>query len=258
MARWKWVVGTVVGTGVLVAGAGAGFLLWASEPRPEGKVDPESTEKMAQRLEASVNVKAWREQTGAVRWTFAGRRQHLWDRKRGLVQVTWGDRKALLRAGEARGVAFEGAQRLEGEAAQEVLDAGHAAWINDAFWLNPLAKLRDPGVELRRVDLEDGEQALLVRYTSGGLTPGDAYLWLFGSRDRPRAWRMWVSNVPVGGIEVSWEDYETLSTGAVVSTRHEAPPILTLELTDVAAAEDLETLLGEEPDPFKAFLGELE
>ncbi|HJL42151.1 MAG TPA: hypothetical protein RMG48_12690 [Myxococcales bacterium LLY-WYZ-16_1] len=257
MRGWKRWVG-LSGLGLVLLGLlGFGWVLWASEPRPRGIRDREAVEAMARRLEAAVNLPAWRDGTGAVRWTFAGRRTHLWDRERGLVQVQWGDRRGLLRIGTSRGVAFRGDERVRGPDAEAILEQTYAAWVNDAFWLNPLAKLRDPGVELRRVDLDSGETGLLVRYTQGGLTPGDAYLWLFGEEDLPRAWKMWVSNVPVGGMEVTWEGWKTLSTGAVVSTRHESPPVLTLELKDVEAAPNLPTLLGDTEDPFAPWLEEL-
>ena len=122
------------------------------------------------------------------------------------------------------------------------------AWVNDAFWLNPLAKLRDEGVSLAVVD-DDGEESLLVSYASGGLTPGDAYLWRVGPDGTPTAWKLWVSILPIGGVETSWEGWVTLDTGARISTRHAGPLGLTLELTDVEGATTLDALV-DGPDPF--------
>jgi hypothetical protein len=58
---------------------------------------------------------------------------------------------------------------------------------------------------------------------------------------------MWVSIVPIGGLEVSWEGWVTLSTGAKISTRHRWGPV-ELALTDVAAAPTLDALMpGSDP-----------
>ncbi len=61
---------------------------------------------------------------------------------------------------------------------------------------------------------------------------------------------MWVKIVPVGGLEVSWEGWKTLSTGAKVSSLHKS--VITLELKDIKAAADLMTLLAGKEDPFSA------
>jgi hypothetical protein len=102
------------------------------------------------------------------------------------------------------------------------------------------------------VRLDDGTRGLLVSYASGGVTPGDAYLWIVGDDGLPRAWKMWVTVIPIGGVQASWERWITLSTGARVATRHAMGPI-TLELTDVEGASTLGEL---EPgdDPFAALV----
>ena len=102
--------------------------------------------------------------------------------------------------------------------------------------------LFDEGVERSLVELEDGRDALLVSYTSGGVTPGDAFLWIPGPDGMPAAWRMWAQVIPVGGIEVTWEGWKELSTGAKVSTEHEGWGRLMTFITDVEGAENLEAL----------------
>jgi hypothetical protein len=87
-------------------------------------------------------------------------------------------------------------------------------------------KLFDPGVRREIVappEGDPGEKALLISYTSGGVTPGDRYLWLVPAEGPPVAWRMWTSIFPIQGIRVSWEGWQQLSTGAWVSTKHHLP-----------------------------------
>lgn len=227
---------------VLILGILAVVLLVYSmnEPRPEGRPGPEA-DALARSMEAAVNKEAW-DRTGAVRWSFFEQHHYVWDRERGLVELRWGDSRALFRTEDQSGrVWSEGVEQSE-EDATEALRTAYAYWINDSFWLNPVAKLFDEGVERSLVELEDGRDALLVSYTSGGVTPGDAFLWIPGPDGMPAAWRMWAQVIPVGGIEVTWEGWKELSTGAKVSTEHEGWGRLMTFITDVEGAENLEAL----------------
>lgn len=220
-------------------------------PRPAATPGPEG-DRLAERMMAAVNAEAWAK-TGAVTWVFAGRNQHLWDRERGLARVRWGDTSVLVDLGKQVGRATRGGHPVEGRAGERLVERAYAAWINDSFWLNPVVKALDEGTS-RAVVVPTGEDAgregLLVQYASGGLTPGDAYLWILGPDGTPVAWRMWVSVIPVGGVRASWEGWITLSTGARVSTRHALGPVA-LELSEVAGAATLSELVQGE-DPFAA------
>jgi len=124
---------------------------------------------------------------------------------------------------------------------QEELDSAYNHWINDSFWLNPFASFRDDGVEIALLD-----GGLFVEYHLGGRTPGDAYWWRLDQNGRPIAWKMWVSIVPIGGLELSWEGWVQLDSGAWISTVHRLGSY-TLELTDVYSMSS-KTL--QESDPF--------
>jgi hypothetical protein len=228
-----------------LGGAAVGLRAVLSHPLPVTESGP-AAEALADRMEAAVDVEAWA-RTGAVRWSFRDRNRHLWDRQRHLARVQTGERTVLIDLHTRRGRAWEGTEELSGSALDGALDEAWAAWCNDSFWLNPLAKLRDEGTSRSSVGV-DGQDALLVSYASGGTTPGDRYLWLLGADDRPTAWRMWVSILPVPGLEASWEGWQQLSTGAWVSTLHRIGPV-EIALTEVAGAPSLGEL---EPgaDPF--------
>ncbi len=90
-----------------------------------------------------------------------------------------------------------------------------------------------------------GIQTLLV---GEGISANESYLWLLDANDRPRAWRMWVSVIPIGGLEATWEGWTQLPTGAWVSTLHHVGPV-TMQLKDVAGAETLSSLVPG-GDPF--------
>lgn len=236
----------LLGLGLLTLG---GLIAWKSQPRPELVEGPEA-EALAQTLLGAVDAGAWA-RTGAVAWTFSGRNTHLWDRERHLARVRWGESEALVDLNTQRGVALHGGEPLTGRAGERAVARAYAAWVNDAFWLAAPTKVLDPGT-LRGVQtLPDGQRRLAVWYTSGGLTPGDLYVWHLDPQGRPTAWGLWVSILPIGGQEATWEGWTQLETGAWVSTLHRLGP-LTVELTGVRGATHLAEL--ETPDPFAALL----
>ena len=225
----------ILGLAALVA---VGYSL--NDPRPEGEPGAEA-DALARTMEAAVHKEDW-DRTGAVRWSFFEQHHYIWDRKRGLVELKWGDSRALFRTADHTGRAWSHGTEQTGADADEALRAAYEYWINDSFWLNPAVKFFDPGVERSLVKLDDGRDALLISYTSGGVTPGDAYLWIPGPDGMPASWRMWVQIIPIGGIETSWDGWVELSTGAKVSTQHEGWGRMMTFISNVDGAENLDAL----------------
>ncbi len=237
-------VGLALLAPLLLAGA------TAAERRPAGTPGPEA-EALARRMMVAVDEPAW-QRTGAVRWSFRGDRDHLWDRHRGLARVRWGDIEVQLDLSTRSGVALDGGRKVTGDRAIRLVNKAFARWTNDAFWLNPVVKLLDQGTERSLVRLDGGTDALLVEYTSGGLTPGDAYLWVPGADDLPASWRMWTSNLPKGGVRATWESWVELATGARIATFHKLP-LGNVTIGDLAGAGTLGEL-EPGPEPFAALL----
>lgn len=222
-----------------------------SKPLPKGETGP-SADALARSIETAIHKDAW-DRTQAVTWLFGGRNHHLWDRQRMYSRVRFGDAEVLVNLTTKRGLAFRKGAPQGGAERDKLVQKAYAAWINDSFWLNPLAKLFDDGVTRSRVAKSDGPgsgDSLLITYASGGLTPGDSYQWLLDANHLPVANSMWVSILPVKGLTFSYEDWITLSTGALISTRHKVG-FITLKLTDVAGAATLAELIPG-PDPFAA------
>jgi hypothetical protein len=249
--RWqRFLAWTALGSGVLVGGI-ALVLVLASSPRPQAAPSAEA-DALARAVERAVRVDAW-ERTGAVRFTFMGQRSYLWDRTRSLVRVRQGDEEVLLRGTWGR--VWEGGRELRGKAARARTAAAYSMFLNDSFWMNPLAKLFDAGTSRALVALPGGGRGLLVTYASGGVTPGDSYLWELppaGRGDTPVAWRMWVSVLPIRGLRATWERFVPLSTGARVATRHALGPA-SVTIDDLAGAATLAELEPGE-DPFARLL----
>lgn len=241
MRTLKWAGAALTALVALAAAGSLGVYLLVHEPRPIGEPGPEA-EARATRMLAAVRGEAW-DATGAVQWTFFGH-EHLWDRERNLARVRWEGKEVWIDLHTREGVALRNGVRLEGQARRDALDGAYAWWINDSFWLNPVVKAFDEGTTRSSI----GEDGLLVAYSSGGLTPGDAYLWHLDAQGRPTSWQLWVSVIPIGGLEVPWDGWTELSTGALVATDHGV-----FQLTDVAGAATLQQLIPG-PDPFAVLL----
>ena len=231
---------------LLALSALGGAFLYEREPLPTGEAGAEA-EALAGRLLKAVDAPAWA-RTGAVKWTFVGLHEHLWDRRRQLARVRWGEVEVLLKLEPVEGRAWRAGEELAGEEAAALVRKAKSFWINDSFWLNPVVKVRDPGT-LREATAE----GLLIRYQSGGDTPGDAYEWTLGPEDLPTRWKMWVQIVPVPGLDVTWEDWQTLSTGAKVARTHRILGAPAIKLSGIAGARTLEEL-EPGPDPFARLL----
>lgn len=233
------IIGYVLLTLVVLLGA-AFFML--NEKLPVG-VKGEKAEALAQKMIQAVDKTAW-DTTHYIRWALRAGNPIVWDKQRNLAQVEWKDNKVLLDIHKISGKAWENETEVTDPVkAQELIQKAYKIFINDAFWLNPVVKIYDEGVTRSLVTMKDGTEGLLVSYSSGGVTPGDSYLWLVDADGLPTAWKIWVSIIPIGGIEFNWEDWLTLSSGAKVSTMHTIKGTsIKITQTDVKAAQRLEEL----------------
>ncbi len=226
---------------ILIVLLGAAFFM-LNEKLPVG-VKGEKAEALAQKMIQAVDKTAW-DSTHIISWTSRAGNAIVWNKERNLAQVEWKNNKVLLDIHKVSGKAWENQTEVtDPTKAQELIQKAYKSFINDAYWLNPVVKIYDEGVTRSLVTLADGTEGLLVSYSSGGVTPGDSYLWLVDADGLPIAWKLWVKVLPLGGIEMSWEDWITLPTGAKVATIHIGKATgAKIPLTDVKAAARLEGL----------------
>ena len=242
------VLGVIIGIIVLLL---VGAYLIYNKPLPEGTSGPEA-DRLANKMLTAVGA-ANAEKTNILTWTFNGSHQYVWDRKRNLVEVKWGDNRVLLNLDEwQKGKAYDDGKEVTGDELDKKRGKAWEIFCNDSFWFIAPTKVLDKGVERAVVKDEDGHDALLVTYTSGGVTPGDSYLWLLDDSGLPKAFRLWVSIIPIGGLKATWEDWKTLGTGLRVATNHKLGPMI-LPITGTTAASSFAELDILE-DPFAAVL----
>ena len=205
-------VGLILLMGVLYAG-----VLQASEPLPKGKPSAEA-DTLAKEMMTALNKEAW-DSTASVSWTFKGVHHYVWDKENKTVTVAWDDHEVLLKPDEQSGEVKNGAE-FSTKKKDKLVSTAIDYFNNDSFWLCAPFKAFDPGTVRSIVTLKDGREGLMVTYTSGGSTPGDSYVWILDEKNRPTEVKMWVAIIPIKGIAFSWENYVTLSSGAMLAQDH--------------------------------------
>lgn len=196
--------------------------LIADEPLPEGKRGPEA-EALAEKMMQAVGAESWAEIT-YISWTFRKANHYVWDKKNHVAQVKWDDYEVVIDLNTVTGKGLKAGVDLEGEELNSAVQTAWSFWCNDSFWLNAPVKAMDPGTIRKVVEGEDGKSNLLVQYESGGVTPGDAYLWILDDQHRPIAYKMWVSIIPIGGLKATWSEWREFD-GAWLATEHKLGPI---------------------------------
>ena len=200
---------------ILIA-IGAAVFFVMDESMPEGKPGVEA-EQLADEMLRTLNKQAF-DSLEYIEFTYVGVHSYEWDVKNNQVTVAWDDQRVFLDLNQS----IDGYSLLQYKA--------YEYFINDTFWLIAPFKVRDAGVQRSIVDL-DQNRGLLVTYTSGGVTPGDSYLWIIDEKGYPVAWKLWTSNVPIGGLEFTWAGWKKLNN-VWFSTLHEST-ILDLAVTNL-------------------------
>ncbi len=199
-----------------------------STPLPKGQAGP-AAEKLTARVLQGMNHEAWTKGTAAVQWVFGGSNRHFWDKARGLIEVRHGDVVVQFKSDFTKTVVFEDGKRVTGEKAVEMTKEAYGYFINDGFWLNPAAHILSPGTT--RKITQDGK--LIVTFASGGVTPGDSYLFTLDKENRIKEMRLWTSVLPVKGARAEFSDYFKSATGVVVAMKHAIFGFIPVNTTDI-------------------------
>ena len=80
-----------------------------------------------------------------------------------------------------------------------------------------------------------------MSYSSGGVTPGDSYLWFLDENYVPTHFKMWVKVIPIGGILATWENWMKTSSGISIATKHKLGP-LNIEIENLKMGSDFKEL----------------
>ncbi|WP_439152053.1 hypothetical protein [Winogradskyella sp.] len=209
-----------------------GFLyLKYDEDLPEGQQGPKADQLAIQMLR-TLNEEAYLN-TDYLEWTFKGGHHYKWYKTDQTCEVSWDNMTVLLDLNNNdQSKVFAGQEAYNGKEKQDYINKAEAYFNNDSFWLVAPYKVFDPGTERRLVKTEDGKDALLVTYTSGGTTPGDSYLWHLDDTGKPKSFQMWVDILPIGGLEATWNQWVITESGVLLPKTHKLL-VLDIDMGDV-------------------------
>lgn len=157
--------------------------------------------------------------TNHIEWSFGGRRAYKWDKERHIVRVSWDSIQVVLHPNNLDKSSIYYHNKLVSTKNKPLITKANNLFNNDSFWLVAPHKLFEKGI-IRSIQKEAGKDALLVKYTVGGTTPGDAYLWLLDDHFIPKSYKMFVPSMKMEGTPATWDHWITTESGTLLPTSH--------------------------------------
>lgn len=207
---------------------------------PKGETGP-AADQIAQDMLTALNEKAW-DNTRYISWTFRGVNHYFWDKENNQVEVRWEDIRVLIQTKSLTGKVFQGGTLLSGEQHDEYFQKAWSSFCNDSFWLCAPFKVFDEGTSRSLVTRDHSDKAFIVTYESGGVTPGDSYLWTLDEKNVPVTCEMWVSIIPFGGMKSTWSNWQTTTTGALIAGDRKIYGKAEVPITNIKAGQTLEQM----------------
>ncbi|MDH3708672.1 MAG: hypothetical protein OER04_02225 [Cyclobacteriaceae bacterium] len=154
--------------------AAAGFDTINSHPKAIAVAD--------QVMESMGGRAAW-DQTRYLAWDFFGARKLIWDKQDGRVRIDFPDSSVyLVNVNDLSGkVLHQGEAITQADSLAKYIERAKNIWINDSYWLVMPFKLKDSGVTLKYLEIEetlDGTMSHVLELTfrAVGVTPQNKYL----------------------------------------------------------------------------------
>ena len=192
---------------------------WVSKPLPESITGPEA-DGLARDVQEALNITGY-EALGEIEFRFRDH-HYLWNKSEEHVLVSWKNYEVDLLLSDV-----ENSKILRGgkdSNRSDLIEKAKAYFYNDSYWLVAPFKFFDPGVVRSLVETDNGNKALLITHTSGGVTPGDSYLWYFDENLIPTHFELWVSIIPIKGVSATWSSWVS-KQDVLFSTFHKLGPL---------------------------------
>ena len=218
-----------------------------SEKVPESQ-EGEEADRIAKEMLLNLNKAAF-DTIPYLSWEFFRPGQkYLWNKTINQAVIEWDDYKVTMNLNSQQAIATKGSVLLEADDLENIKSKAWSNWCNDSFWLIAPFKAFDPGTTRAVVKTEEAAYGLMISYKSGGVTPGDKYLWLLDKNYRPTGWKMWTQILPVQGMYTPWYGW-TQVQGAWFSVKHKFVS-KEVQLNKLMAGNHISDF-GLKEDPFK-------
>jgi len=157
--------------------------------------------------------------TRYIDWSFGGRRTYKWDKEKHIAEVSWGKTKVILHPNnlEKSTLYIDGKESIEGK--EKLVKRAESSFNNDSFWLVAPHKLFEDGI-IRTLVKHEGKDALKVKYTTGGSTPGDSYIWILNEDFLPIKYLMNVPSMKMNQVPATWDEWFTTESGTLLPKNH--------------------------------------
>lgn len=173
---------------------------------------------LANKILKAIHHEAYKN-TQYLEWSFGGKRNYKWNKKDHIVDVSWDTIRVNLHPNNIEKSTVFFNEKLQQTADKKLVKKAEKLFNNDSFWLVAPHKLFENGI-VRSLQKVDNKDALLVKYTIGGTTPGDSYLWILDDNYIPKSYKMYVPSMKMEGVSATWEDWITTESGALLPTNH--------------------------------------
>ncbi|MEO8935035.1 MAG: hypothetical protein ABI295_12085 [Xanthomarina sp.] len=197
-----------------------GFVFFKYHEKLPTGTQGEQADALAYKMLEALDYEAYKN-TNYLEWTFKKRHHFQWQKDKDICTVYWKEFKVELHLNNPlQSKAYVNNSLVHDKKANKLIKDALVYFNNDSFWFVAPYKVFDKGTKRSLITTKNGEQALLITYTTGGTTPGDSYLWLLNDNGKPKSFRMWVDILPIGGLEASWSNWTKTESGAQLPTFH--------------------------------------
>ena len=181
------------------------------------KATTPKADALAKKILKTIKHKAYKK-TRYIDWSFGGRRFYKWDKQEHIVEVKWDSLKVILHPNALnKSTAYNNDSLVTDNT--KLIKRATDLFNNDSFWLVAPHKLFENGILRSIVEIE-GKEALKVKYTSGGSTPGDSYTWILDKNYLPIKYLMNVPSMSMKAVPATWEEWIITDSGTLLPKLH--------------------------------------
>lgn len=175
-------------------------------------------DELAHKILKAIKHKNYKN-TRYLEWSFAGKRHFKWDKKLHIVQVSWDSIRVELHPNNIENSLVYVNEKIQEKTDTTLVKKANNIFNNDSFWLVAPHKLFDKGT-YRNIIKENNKEALYIKYTSGGTTPGDSYSWFLDENNVPNSYKMTVPSMKMSNVPATWQDWIVTESGTLLPTNH--------------------------------------